>query len=383
MLRCIQYSLLSVLLMALPATALAQASIGEQIKQVYEATKTAKSEQDYSKIIRQCTALSKQTEDHAERTKYLASLLSWGLNKRGELYASQAIEAVDATHAAELDELALKDFEAAVANEPNRWRAVHNRGVSYALLGYIEEAEADFSTVVKLNPKYANSWFNRGELRFESGRYTEAKADYAQVLQLNPNDIASLRGHAQCDAKLGAAGPAIRSLTKAISLAANGASGLTGVARKTTLSNLRLLRGRAYEALGNWSRAAADYRQAVDLDQKSVPAYQAAAWLMAASPSASVRNARLAVAVAERAMKLEQEQLDYVSSRTYDILGVSHATAGNLTKAAQFARLALERTESPARRAAIEQRIQLYQQGKPFRISLAPATASAPRERSR
>ena len=358
--------ILPALLAVMAPLASAQENIGDQIKQVYDATKTAESEQDYSSIIRRCAALKKQTENNAERIQYLDNLMAWGLNKRGELYASQAIGAEDAANAAELDELALKDFEAAVAADPKRWRAIHNRGVSYALLGYSAEAEEDFSTVVQLNPKYANSWFNRGELRYESGRLADAKSDYAQVLQLSPNDVAAMRGHALCNTELGDAATAVATLSKAISLGAT--------------SELHVLRGKAHESLANWERAAGDYRRAVELDKNSVAAYHAAAWLMAACPTPAVRNVRLAVPVAERAMKLEQEQLQYVSSRTYDILGAAYATAGNPTKAVQHARAALERTKSPERRAAIEQRIQLYQQGKPYHISTATASRPATRQ---
>ena len=236
----------------------------------------------------------------------------------------------------ELDELALNDFEAAVGNDPARWRALHNRGVSYALLGRAEDAEKDFGEALKLNPKYANSWFNRAELRREAGRYSEAVQDYSRSLTLSPKDTEALGGRARCFLKMERFAEAVEDVSTALEM-------------EGSFSDMYVLRGRIHQAQRQWDNAATDFRRAVETDKSSVEAYRAAAWLMATCPIQRVRNPKLAVAVAERAAKLEKEQLQRVTGATYDVMAAAEANAGNPTKAVQFARTALGRSENARR----------------------------------
>ena len=78
------------------------------------------------------------------------------------------------------------------------WRAIHNRGVSYAALGRVSEAMSDLARAIELNPQYPNAYFNRAELKYKQGDYPGAVADYTIALKLGPADSAILngRGHA-------------------------------------------------------------------------------------------------------------------------------------------------------------------------------------------
>ena len=341
----------------------AQDGIGPKIQAVFNETKTAKTEADFSGIIARCKALSAQTEN-VQRRQYLTQLLAWGLNKRGELFAEQAVNSDNFDHAAELDAKALEDFEAALAADPQRWKALHNRGVSYALLGRHEEAEADFSAALKVNPKYSNAWFNRAELRFEKGNYQDALADYSKTLELSPNDAGALRGRGMCYLRTKQPQEAIVELTAALKAESN--------------DELFVQRGLAYQAQRQWASAATDFRQAIAANKESVLAYRSAAWLMAVCPDERVRNVELAVQTAERAAELESAQTGEVSAPTYDALGAAYASSGNPTKAAQYAREALKLAQqlSPNDASAVQQRLKLYEQGKPFRIAAVVAAGT-------
>lgn len=362
--RATQQALLAMAATALMAQSIAaQEGIGLKIQSVFEETKTAKTEADYSSIVTKCNSLLEQT-NNVQRKRYLTQLLAWGLNKRGELFAEQAVNSDNFDHAAELDAKALSDFEAAVTADPQRWKALHNRGVSYALLGRHEEAEADFSAAIKVNPQYSNSWFNRAELRYEKGNYPDALTDYSQTLELSPKDAGALRGRGLCYMELKKPENAVAEFTAAMEVEPH--------------DDLLVQRGLSYQALRQWEQAATDFRQAIAMNKNSVLAYRSAAWLMSVCPDERMRNAALAIQAAEQAAQLETKQAGEISAPTYDALGAAYASSGNPTKAAQYAREALKLAQqlTPTDEAAVQQRLRLYEQGKPFRIAAAPTSAA-------
>ena len=85
------FAVVSIHAVSLPTSAIAQVGMGAEIKQVFLQTKTARTEQDFTQIIDQCLALRERAAKQ-DRIEYLTKLLSWGLNKRGEFYAAQAVE---------------------------------------------------------------------------------------------------------------------------------------------------------------------------------------------------------------------------------------------------------------------------------------------------
>jgi len=112
------------------------------LEAAYAKTGAAETVDDFSEIIEQCERVlgAKLT---AENSAYAHELAAWGYNKRGEAYASQAAtlaEQGEERKANELDDVALADFESALTHDPKKWKAIQNRGVSFALRGRMEEA---------------------------------------------------------------------------------------------------------------------------------------------------------------------------------------------------------------------------------------------------
>jgi tetratricopeptide (TPR) repeat protein len=247
-------------------------AVAQLIQEADAKTRTAESVEDYTAILEICEEAGQHELSEVQRD-YFNQLTAWASNRRGEQYAALAAEAAtqgDDQQAAELDQLALADFETAVEFNPQRWKAIHNRGVSYALAGRYEDAIRDFSRVIELEPNYPNVWFNRGQIHYELGAFQEAVDDYNRMLQLSPQDAGAITNRAHARFELGQYREALQDYSRAVQLNPNSARALAD-------------RGDAYRALGDHPRAALDYRRAMQLADADSRVYQSAAWFMAPS----------------------------------------------------------------------------------------------------
>ncbi|MCO6455794.1 MAG: tetratricopeptide repeat protein [Pirellulaceae bacterium] len=340
-------------LMGIAAAQDAAAPAQSPVTAAYQRAQQATTVDEMSEVIAECERL-RGTELSEANADYVVRLLAFVQNRRGELYANQATDLQEqggAQRAAELDALALADFEASVANDPSRWKSVHNRGVSYAVQGEYEKAVRDFSRAVELKPDYPNAWFNRGEIRYELGQFEEAARDYTRAIQLNPQDEGSYTSRGHCYFQLGRYNPALADYNRAVQLAPESAVA-------------RVNRGDAYRSLSSWQQAAADYRQAIQLDGRSSRAYQSAAWLMATCPDARYRNPELAVQAAERAVQLEGRD----DHRLLDTLAAAYANANRFDEAVASLEKALPLAPE-GESEMLERRLKLYQARQPYRQS--------------
>jgi tetratricopeptide (TPR) repeat protein len=349
----------------LPWTAFAQDSAAvpadpeSLLREAHAKTKSVKTHAECAEILRLCEQAGKAPLSDRWR-KYADELVGWTHNRCGELYADQAAALADqgqARQAEQVDTKALEEFEQAVALNPGYWKAVHNRGVSYAVAHRFDEAIADFTRVTELKPDYANAWFNRGEIYFEQEDYESAVADYDQMIRLKPDDYEARlqRGHAYFH--LRRFSEAQTDYTRAAGLAPTKAEPLVH-------------RGDAHLNLGQWQQAADDYRQAVMLDARFGHAYQSAAWLMATCPEERYRKAELAVQAAEKAIELDgADNFKYL-----DTLAAAQANAGDFEKAVATMAEALK--IAPVGHAdALRKRLALYQKREAYRQP--PVTAAA------
>jgi tetratricopeptide (TPR) repeat protein len=128
-------------------------------------------------------------------------------------------------------------------------------------------------------------------------------------------------------------------------------------------------RGDAFRSLGQWERAANDFRRAIDLDSQFGRAFQSSAWLMATCPDAAFRHPELAVQAAQKAIELDGSQ-DYIY---LDTLAAAWANSGQFDKAQDVLRRAVQL--APAENAAsLKHRLELYRNGKPFRQTVDVAS---------
>lgn len=310
------------------------------LRQAYEVSLSARTEQDYSEIIDLCQrALAAGADEKA--AVYGDQLRAWAYNRRGELAAD-----------AGRDEAALEDFEKSVSLDGTRWRAIHNRGVSYALFGRYDEAAADFDKTIELRPDYTHAWFNRGELHSQQGQWSAAIQDYDEAFRLQPNDAAVLasRGHAHY--RLGDYRAAVLDFTEAIRLAPASPAAY-------------IHRGDVFAELARYNDAARDYRRALGIDPGYGRGYQSAAWLMATCPQERFRAPQRAVEAARKAIQLDGEA-DY---RYLDTLAAAYAAAGQFDSAVETQDKALDRAADEGQEVIgeLRRRRNLYQEGRPYR----------------
>jgi len=312
----------------------------DAVREAHRISQTAKTEDDYNAILALCET-GQETITNKENLAYTSQLMSWALNRRGELRAEEG-----------RDEEAYGDFGQAIELDPTRWQAWHNRGVSHAMRGEFEPAIADFNKTIELKPNYANAWFNRGELRYEQGDYETAVADYNEAIRLNSVDAAAFNSRGHAHYRLGKFQPAVDDYSQAIRIEPSNAAAYTN-------------RGDLYADLGQFDQAARDYRAAIRIDPNLGRAYQSAAWLMATCHDERFRNAQLALDAAQKAIELDGAD----NYRYLDTLAAAYANAGQFDKAVDSEEKALELAPEDVQER-YQARLALYQAGRPYRDAL-------------
>jgi tetratricopeptide (TPR) repeat protein len=323
------------------------------LRDAYLKSRAARTVEDYSQIIATCEQALEGQDDEAVRL-YVMQLLAWAANRRGEARSQEAAQFSTAGKmeaAAARDAEALTDFGLAVAADATKWKALHNRGVSFALTGRFEEALSDLTKAIELNGTYVNTWYNRAEVRYELGQYEDAASDYSEVLARQPDDFGAYIGRGHAWFRMGELNKALADYNQAVALDPTSAGSLIN-------------RGDTYRQLGQWGKASADYRAALKLDAQSGRAYRAAAWLMATCPDEKFRNTELAIEAAEKALELDGAHADFAYD---DALAAALASAGRYSEAITAAERALTAAPDEAK-LGLEERLQLYRAGKPYRL---------------
>ena len=213
-----------------------------------------------------------------------------------------------------LDE-ALVEFRQAVQQKPESAPAHSNLARALIQQGQPSEALLELRKALELDPRYAPAHYQLGLLAAQRGEAEEAIREWRQALDLDPHDA-----------------PAHDSLANAL-----------------------YARGQTAEALAHW-------REAIRLQVGNAPALQRAAWVLATSPEASLRNGTEALAFAVRAMQLSGGK----DPAILDALAAAYAETNRFADAALTARRALA-LGPPAQAEALRSRIALYEAGKPFR----------------
>ncbi|MFK7734933.1 MAG: tetratricopeptide repeat protein [Pirellulaceae bacterium] len=334
------------------ASAARMQSVSPDLLKIYEQTKSATSEARVSSIVTACRAVVASRSRTVIDRDYARSLLAWALNRRGEMRSDEAAELVgsgDLERADQLDQLASEDFRAAIDYSPDNWRTRHNYAISLAMKSEYERAIKQLDRSIELNPDYANSYFNRGELYFELGQYNDAVADYDLAIEITPTDAQYYNSRAHSKFMDERHSSALEDYRTAAEMDPKSATLLTDYAD-------------ALQYLGKWKQAAETYRSAVGEDSKYARAYQNAAWLMATCPEKDVRNPKLAVAAARKAIELSEREV-----RTLDTLAAAMAAAGDQIEAAELQREAVRLSGDPEERVELDQRLSLYLNGSVYR----------------
>jgi tetratricopeptide (TPR) repeat protein len=326
-----------------------QLSPAEQLAtKAHQLSVSAQSEADYTQIIEACRRAA-TSRPSPEIARYCANLSAWALNRRGQLNADAGRDAD-----------ALRDFEEAVAADPQRWRAIHNRGVLLAQAGDYSRAFDDFNSTIKLQPRFAKAYSNRAALFEVAGQIPKALDDFQRAAELDPKLAVAHRGQGRACHLLGRLNEAIRCYDLAVRLAPNDTFAIAS--RAAVLTDL-----------GRYREAAAGYEKSIQLDPKSSYALGGSAWLLATCPDDAVRNPAVAIQRAQAAIDLTGGD----EAASFDTLAAAQANAGDFTAAVNTIRRAVD-LASAEEREVYQDRMHIYQNARPYRIApVEPVTQTS------
>ena len=221
---------------------------------------------------------------------------------------------------------ALVHYRDALEISPKRADVHNNLANLYADMGKTNEALAEYTEAVRLNPYAPLAYANYGTLLAQMGHYQKAMQEYAEAAKLDPNDS---RPH-------------------------------------YLMGKMLLMQGRSAEAVGH-------FRDALRLDPNNVSAIIYLARVLASAQNPLVRNGTEAVALAQRANALTGGEQPFV----LDTLAMAYAEAGQFNEAQETLRAAIALATTIGDTNAIsimQQRLQLYQSGRPYREATTNAT---------
>lgn len=281
---------------------------------------------------------------------------------------------------------AIEHYAAALRIKPDLAFAHANWGAVLVARRNEDEAFGHFAEALRLDPSLAPAQFNWGVGLMQQGKTDDALRHFEDALRLDPNLAAAHLNLGRLLADMNRLDESVQHYREAarIRLA------------EAALSNLARVLARQKK----WEEASAAFRQALQAEPFSLDArcglawtlyhrgqietarqyYQEAsrinprwpqmangrAWSLCTHPESRERDPTLAIELAEQACQISENR----NAGYLDTLAAAHANAGHFEQAISFGREALA-LATAARdselAAAIEARVRLYEQHRPFR----------------
>ncbi len=237
----------------------------------------------------------------------------------------------------------------AVAENPAN-PAPHNALGLLALdAGRADNATAEFGKAIALQPNLASAHVNRGRALAAKGDLDAALVELRHALELDARSAPVHYHLGLVLARQGQMGEAIAQWRQAVELDPKYAEA------RDSLGNALYAQGKTAEALVEW-------RAAIDLAPNDATALRQAAWVLATSSAASLRDGREALALAVRATELSGGR----DALVLDALAAAYAETGRFTDAALTARRALALAD-PKLAESLKRRLAGYDAGTAFR----------------
>jgi tetratricopeptide (TPR) repeat protein len=289
----------------------------------------------------------------------------------------------------------IEKWREVLAAEPDDEFANRNLGMLLMMTGHREEssvhlrkaAESKLRATVEDDPKSAKAHADLGALLVETGRAEDAAAEFRQAAELQPSaitfrvnlgealtkagkpDRAVLELHKALDAD-GANGPAHYALGQALDRQGDAQAAIREYRRAleidpqnadvhASLGDTLLAQGRTAEALAEW-------RAVIEVRPNDAETLEKAAWVLATSPDAAVRNGDEAMIFAARAMQYSVRK----DARVLETLAAAYAEKGDFEYAESTERQALAAPgleNQPTLAVQMRARLALYVAHQPFR----------------
>lgn len=213
---------------------------------------------------------------------------------------------------------AVTHFRESLRLNPDSAATHYNLGVALSMLREYADATREFESAVRLDPDHAEARNNLGAMLHVAGRFDEAAAHYRKAIELRPENAEA----------------------------------------HSNLGRLLTLQSKPREAVPL-------FEQALAIDPDLVSALTGLAWIRATTADAAFRRPGQAVALAERARQASGGR----DPNAFDALGAGYAALGDFDQAAKAARLGIALAEAAGSQplvAEMGERLQLYEQHKPF-----------------
>ncbi|MFV2066069.1 MAG: tetratricopeptide repeat protein [Pirellulales bacterium] len=243
-------------------------------------------------------------------------------------------------------------FRQAIALDPRRVDVRQQLATLLEKQGELDQALGERRAIVRLKPDSPDAHVDLAITLTQQGQRSEAIDHFRQAVRLAPGDANAHINLATMLAAEGETDQAVDHFRQAIQLKP-----------QSPVAHYRL--GRLLASRGDPRAGIEHLRQAVAVKPDWPEGLRAAAWLLATESDPELRAAQQAVEMAERAATLTQEKNPVV----LDTLAAAYASSEAYQRAVTTAELALELARASHQDKlvqAIEQRRDLYQQGKPF-----------------
>ncbi len=282
---------------------------------------------------------------------------------------------------------AVEQFQQALAINPD-YAAAHNYlGFALASENHLDEAAAEYRHAIEAEQKYADAYNNLGVVLARQRKIDEAIENFGKAIELDPAcvGVESNLGHALL-AK-GRVDEAIPHLQRAVDSSPQSAELQndlgTALAQRGRIEDAiphfelalqiepKMVRARYYLGValvtkGRATQGLAQWRDALRDDPDNLRVLNDAAWLLATSPDAGLRDGSEAVRLATHAAQLTSEQDPSILAT----LAAAYAEAGQFAKATvtnqQAVNLATQQGKADLA-ATLSDRMGLFQRETPIR----------------
>lgn len=281
----------------------------------------------------------------------------------------------------------IKVLTEVVNSKGNQPKAHNYLGLAYAEKGELDKAIQHYKEAIRLKPDYVEAIGNLGIALKEHGQATEAIKEWKRALLLKPDEPNIHYNMGLAMAEQGDYDQAIRHFNASLTAEPNWAQAhynlgcayyqqdkfdltikhcIEALRLKPDYPDAHYNLGLVLARQGKYDDAIKHFAKVVELDPNSVDALENAAWLLATISDVSVGDANKAVEYAERACELT----GYKDIRALDTLAASYAAAGRFDDAVKAAQLAVDAARNGNQEklaGEIQDRIKLYQLGRPYR----------------
>src|SRR5213595_2251397 len=243
-------------------------------------------------------------------------------------------------------------YRSALQMQPDSWDADYNLGTALLAQGKVDEAIFHCERAVAMEPNDPDGQVSLGNALLEKKRIDEAIIHYQKAIAIWPDHFLARYSLGRAFVEKGELDTAIAHCRAALLIRPDDADCHTVLAA-------------ALDEKGETAEAIRHYEKALRIFPQSISALTNLAWLLATSPSESLRNGGRAVKIARQADQLSGGT-NTVVLRT---LAAAYAETGQFGKAIESARTAVQLArmhDDDSLTTELEQQIALYRLHMPY-----------------